>query len=258
MKEIQVISLGAGVQSSTMALMAAHGEIRPMPVAAVFADTQDEPQSVYTWLHWLEKQLPFPVIRVTKGRLSAAKKPLVPGFVKVADNKPESLMPRQCTTDYKVIQILKAISGLIKEQGASGAQQWIGISLEEAHRMKPAYRNPKIQNRWPLIELRLKRHDCLKWMEDHHYPRPPKSACVFCHYRSDAEWRRMKQEEPEAFSRAVAFDKAYRHIPLRTTPGAKAFIHRSLLPLEEVDFSTDFDRGQLSLFGNECEGYCGV
>lgn len=28
---IHVISLGAGVQSSTMALMAAHGEIEPMP-----------------------------------------------------------------------------------------------------------------------------------------------------------------------------------------------------------------------------------
>lgn len=50
---IHVISLGAGVQSSTMALMAAKGEITPMPTAAVFADTQDEPQSVYRWLDWL-------------------------------------------------------------------------------------------------------------------------------------------------------------------------------------------------------------
>ena len=45
-----VISLGAGVQSSTMALMAAHGEITPMPDAAIFADTQSEPASVYRWL----------------------------------------------------------------------------------------------------------------------------------------------------------------------------------------------------------------
>src|SRR5215475_6635832 len=67
---LTVISLGAGVQSSTMALMAAHGEIEPMPKCAIFADTQDEPHSVYTWLDWLEKQLPFPVVRVTAGRLS--------------------------------------------------------------------------------------------------------------------------------------------------------------------------------------------
>lgn len=62
-----IISLGAGVQSSTLALMAVHGEITPMPDAAIFADTQAEPQSVYKWLDWLEMQLPFPVHRVTKG-----------------------------------------------------------------------------------------------------------------------------------------------------------------------------------------------
>ena len=67
-----IISLGAGVQSSTMALMAAHGEITPMPVAAIFADTQAEPTSVYRWLDWLEKQLPFPVYRVSQGSLTDA------------------------------------------------------------------------------------------------------------------------------------------------------------------------------------------
>ncbi len=33
---IHIISLGAGVQSSTMALMAAHGKITPMPKCAIF------------------------------------------------------------------------------------------------------------------------------------------------------------------------------------------------------------------------------
>jgi hypothetical protein len=68
---VHFISLGAGVQSSTLALMAAAGEITPMPEAAVFADTQREPKAVYEWLKWLETQLPFPVLRVTKGDLYA-------------------------------------------------------------------------------------------------------------------------------------------------------------------------------------------
>ncbi len=50
---LRVISLGAGVQSTTMALMAAHGEITPMPDCAIFADTQAEPRSVYEHLEWL-------------------------------------------------------------------------------------------------------------------------------------------------------------------------------------------------------------
>ena len=64
-----IISLGAGVQSSTMALMAAKGEITPMPDCAIFADTGWEPVRVYEWLDWLETQLPFPLYRVSKGNL---------------------------------------------------------------------------------------------------------------------------------------------------------------------------------------------
>ena len=54
----RVISLGAGVQSSVMALMAAKGELTPMPEAAILTDTQWEPKDVYEHLDWLEKQLP--------------------------------------------------------------------------------------------------------------------------------------------------------------------------------------------------------
>ena len=72
---LQIISLGAGVQSSTMALMAAHGEITPMPDAAIFADTGAEPQEVYDWLEWLVLQLPFPVhtVRANGANLTEAQ-----------------------------------------------------------------------------------------------------------------------------------------------------------------------------------------
>jgi len=43
---LRALSLGAGVQSTTLALMAAHGEIGPMPDCAIFADTGWEPQAL--------------------------------------------------------------------------------------------------------------------------------------------------------------------------------------------------------------------
>ena len=67
---INVLSLGAGVQSSTLAMMFAKGELKPMPDFAVFADTQGEPKTVYQWLDWLETQLPYPVYRISKGNLA--------------------------------------------------------------------------------------------------------------------------------------------------------------------------------------------
>jgi len=57
-----VLSLGAGVQSSTVALLAKHGEL-PMPLAAVFADTGIEPAATYRHLDWLATVLPFPIVR---------------------------------------------------------------------------------------------------------------------------------------------------------------------------------------------------
>ena len=60
MDKLTILSLGAGVQSSVMALMAARGEITPMPDCAIFADTQSEPKEIYDWLDWLETQLAFP------------------------------------------------------------------------------------------------------------------------------------------------------------------------------------------------------
>ena len=44
----KVLSLGAGVQSSTLAFMYEYGEIGPMPDFAVFADTMAEPCLLYT------------------------------------------------------------------------------------------------------------------------------------------------------------------------------------------------------------------
>ena len=56
MEQMHVISLGAGVQSTTMLLMAARGEIEPKPKYAIFADTGWEPRAVYQHLEWLEQE----------------------------------------------------------------------------------------------------------------------------------------------------------------------------------------------------------
>jgi hypothetical protein len=252
-----------------MALMAAHGEIKPMPVAAIFADTQAEPASVYRWLDWLEKQLPFPVYRVSRGPLeeetlrvwtmkngNTTVKQSLPAWVSYnGEAKP---LRRKCTADFKLSPIMREARLLMKEHSAKKCVQWIGISLDEAHRMKPS----SVQyatNRWPLIDARMKREDCLRWMESHGYPKPPRSACVFCPYHSDTEWRRLRDEEPEEFAKAVQFERRMhgKH-SLHSTAKCIPYLHRSCVPLDQVDFSTDVERGQGLLWGNECFGMCGV
>ena len=68
---LRALSLGAGVQSTTLALMAAHGAVGPMPDCAIFADTGWEPRAVYEHLDWLMSAnvLPFPVFVVGPGNM---------------------------------------------------------------------------------------------------------------------------------------------------------------------------------------------
>ena len=269
---IHIISLGAGVQSSTMALMAACGEITPMPVAAIFADTQNEPKSVYVWLDWLEKQLPFPVNRVTQGNLADDTLTVrlrkdktgywnrsgVPHYSINADGS-QGHGPRQCTHDFKITPIAREQRRLIKAYGVKHCVVWIGISLDEAARMKPSRVRYATHN-WPLIEAEMTRRDCLAWMKLKSFPTPPRSACIFCPYHSDREWRKLKEEEPEEFAKAVQFERDYQKTKAQTVSkkGFVPFLHNSRKPLSEVDFSTEEERGQLNMFNNECEGMCGV
>ena len=271
--KVHIISLGAGVQSSTMALMAACGELTPMPTAAIFADTQAEPASVYKWLDWLETKLPFPVERVSKGSLTdvALKlrtrktghgqwaKSVIPAYTLEADGT-KGHMQRVCTYDWKVMELLKAqrrIGKIKRGQKTVGVISWIGISYDELHRMKPS-RKPWVEHIWPLVDKKITRTGCLKWMKAHGYPKPPRSACVYCPFHSDSEWLRLKTEEPTEFARAVQFERDLQETKSKTdNMRGVPYLHNSRIPLDKADFKKP-EEPTPSLWGNECEGLCGV
>lgn len=266
--DLRVLSLGAGVQSTTLALMAAHREIGPMPDAAIFADTGWEPRAVYEHLDWLSggNVLPFPIVRVQGVNLrdqvieratrSHGRFITVPYFLQSG-----GMGRRQCTGDAKIEPIHQAVRALLGvPKGARATryrvEQWIGISRDELVRMKAA-RVPWITHRWPLIERRMTRHDCLAWLARHEYPEPPRSACIGCPFHRDSYWRRLQREDPEAFDDAVAVDHAMRAGgPIRGMRQLE-YMHRSCRPLDQVDFRTEAERGQLS-FLDECDGVCGT
>ncbi len=258
--QLRVISLGAGVQSTTLALMAARGDL-PMPDCAIFADTGWEPKAVYTHLDWLETQLPFPVHRVERGnirddllRCAEGHWADVPAFVKNPDGS-VGLINRQCTKQYKIRPIRQKVRQLLgierkKSPDYPIAEQWIGISTDESIRMKPSMEAWQI-NVFKLIEKQMSRRACLSWLEERQYPRPPKSSCVGCPFHDNSQWLALT---PDEFAEAVQIDYAIRN----SRSKGQLFLHRQCVPLDQVDFSTAEDRGQLNLFLNECEGMCGV
>jgi hypothetical protein len=265
---MHVISLGAGVQSTTMALMAAHGEITPMPDCAIFADTGWEPKAVYDHLAWLQGlTLPFPIHIVSTGRnlrddvLRASRHEgrfvAVPFFTVNG-----GLGRRQCTREFKIDPIAKKQRELLGYRPRQSIPDnmvtcWIGISLDEAIRAKPSWYNWQT-NRWPLIEQALHRRDCLAWLNERGYPQPPKSSCIGCPYHDNAHWRHMRDHSPDEFAEAIRIDKALRERGPMKGMRVQQYMHRDLVPLDKVDLRTDAELGQLDLFLNECEGMCGV
>lgn len=264
---IEVISLGAGVQSTVMALMAAEGELTPMPKCAIFADTQFEPKGVYEHLSWLEEQLPFPVYKVTAGDIrdhhlrgygtrSKNAFSTIPFYTAAG-----GLGRRQCTSNYKIDPIrkkLRELLGLRPRQRAPkevAVRQWLGISTDEIVRMKPS-RDLWVENVWPLIDTKMSRQSCLRWFNERYPSRTlAKSACIACPFHNDAMWRDMKANDPESWDQAVEFDHAIRD---KGRNGSQQYVHRSCKPLEEVDLRSLEDMGQLNFFNNECEGMCGI
>lgn len=281
MREYHVLNLGAGVQSTAIYLMVATGYIDDISLdCAIFADTGDEPEAVYSHLQWLQS-IDGPEIIVAKNAMSLGdnlmqsdegdSKPRfssIPAFTAFKPGEPMAITRRHCTHDYKVEAIERTIRrnllGLKPRQRIPKdvhVHQYMGFSFDEPGRASRA------QSRWrdipwgsvhfPLFDDLMKRSDCVQWLDTHgNVPHEvPRSACTFCPFHSNLEWRRVKKN-PVDWERACEVDDALRVKGNSVNRGLEAelYVHKSCRPLRDVDL----DDNQKSLFDMECEGGCGL
>ena len=221
---LTVISLGGGVQSSVMALMASEGEFGKVPDCAIFADTHWEPPTIYTHLDWLSSNLSFPLYAVDNGRsLREDVKALTnhsgnrgfidltlylkgPARAGVRNGQGDGMGRRQCTEHYKIRPIQRKIRELLglsmgqRVPADTTVELWLGISTDETIRMKTSS-DRWIHNRYPLIEVGMSRKDCLEWWGAR-YDRPlERSACIGCPYQSPSPMDRDQTQVPGAVRR---------------------------------------------------------
>ncbi len=270
---MRVLSLGAGVQSTTLLYMAIAGEIETFD-AAIFANTGWEPRAVYDHLERLKPVMEdagIPLHIVASGNIRAdALNPehrfaSMPIFVQNPDGS-RGMGRRQCTSEYKMKPVLlkqRELIGLKPRQRSKThlMDSIVGISWDESQRMRDAT-YPWMKNVYPLVDLRMTRDDCLRWMKQHGHDRPPRSACIGCPFRSQEQWVELRKSSEDDYQDAVDFDNQIREGYARNRGNFKgqAFLHRSMKPLQDVDLSTEEERGIMSLFPrweDECLGMCG-
>lgn len=285
MSEFNVLSLGAGVQSTALYLMFARGEMPMKLDAAIFADTQEEPGEVYRHLEWLKSLGGPPILTGTAGKLgddlvsgrnsTGGRFASIPAFTTKNGGETVGITRRQCSKEYKTEVIGKVlrreILGLQPGRTAGKGvkvNQFIGISLDEAGRAVRMQKNvpaPKYINRqFPLIDGLRTRAEIKGYLQPLVPHETPRSACVFCPYHDDYEWDKQKRTDPEGWARSVEVDAALR------TPGSvvnrqmdqQMYLHRSCKPLELVQLEPKPPASravQLPMnFAPECEGMCGL
>ncbi|MGW3835100.1 hypothetical protein [Streptomyces microflavus] len=249
---LKILSLGAGVQSSSLLALSARG-VLPKADFAIFADTGWEPQSVYQHLDRLEREIAepagIPILRVSSGNIrDDALDPdhrfaSMPLYILNQDGGP-GMTRRQCTSEYKIKPIKKKVRELLgypypaRIPRGVHVEQWVGISTDEFHRAKDS--DVKyMRNRHPLIELGWSRSDCIRYLTSLGLADTPKSSCLGCPFHGNAQWRSIRDESPEEWADVVDFDARIRKGNARATASGnrllgQAFLHRSRVPLSEA------------------------
>jgi len=166
---LRLLSLGAGVQSTALALLSADG-VLPKLDGAIFADTGWEPRAVYDHLDRLEREVlvpaGIPLHRVSRGNLREdivnpeARYGSIPYFIRGRDGS-DGMGRRQCTEVYKLAPLGRKVRELLgaaapdfrRVPKGRGAEQWIGFSADEVHRISDVHGVSYVRKAYPLLDL---------------------------------------------------------------------------------------------------------
>lgn len=229
---MEIISYGGGVQTAALLILTARGKVENPATHAVFADTGSELQATYEHIDLMQSVFPIQIVRSELGPLYEyvmAGKVVIPAF-----GDRGGMTHRRCTERWKI----RIVRKWLREQGAKQAVVQIGISIDEAHRMKDSPLK-WITHSYPLVDMGLSRQDCMNIIEAAGLPIPPRSACWMCAFRKHGEWTLMKGTVE--FKKAVKLEKTMEGL----------YLHPSCVPLDRAIGD------QYSMFqDDECGGYC--
>jgi hypothetical protein len=236
MGRVRVWSYGGGTQSVAIAVLLSKGEIEPVE-RVVIADTGREASE--TWEYTEQHVTPL----LTKVGLSVEVAPhslskvdlyakngnlLIPAYTRQSrkTGRPGQ-MRAMCSNEWK----RRVIQRYLRKQGYGPKNPitlLIGISTDEAHRVKPSDVEWMAHDYPLLYERPTDRMECVKIVTDAGLPTPPKSCCWMCPYRGKQQWRDLHKNYPSDWAQAVALDKEIRKVD------PAVFVHRAGVPLEDA------------------------
>lgn len=236
---MKILSCGAGMQSTALALMSCanklilegrafklNTELNPqVPIydAIIFCDLGLEPDWVQNQVLFIQSAceyagIPFYILNSNlykdyMERYGMRRVVSIP-FWSVDDTGKKGKLPRNCTLDYKIDLIIKFVKWNLlgykkgqktRPEDIKAHELHIGFSKEEEHRCKPNP-NPLFTNSFPLVEMGLTRADNYKYILEVWGLDTKASACCFCPFHTNYFFNHLKENNAETYQKTVAFD----------------------------------------------------
>lgn len=248
-RRVRVFSSGGGVQSTAIMALILQKKIE-MPDYIVMADTERERTSTWEYLEKITgpamRNFDLPIHVIPKSQFTDVdlvskngKSLLMPVFTTYSGKL--GRLPTFCSSEWKRYIVMRYLRKVLK---IKRAEMWLGISIDESNRMTLS-KDKWLEHRYPLIEKGLSRQDCIQIVEDMGWPTPPKSACWSCPHGGNKDWRKLRDEYPEDFQKAIELDEHLRSLdPLVS-------IHLSGKPLKEADLGDEVE-GEMTCTSNMC------
>jgi hypothetical protein len=251
----QFWSYGGGVQSAAIAALIVQARL-PKPDLIGISDTEREKSAVWKYMEDVVR----PALHVHGLTIARIRKSdfahedlwedwgnknepqmLMPVFIANADGSTGRLKSL-CSSRWK----RRVMQRWLRKQGVKECDAWIGFSLDEMRRVRTSDER-WYQYRYPLVfDVPMRRSECMQVIESLGWPPAPRSACWMCPNREDEEWADMRRNWPEDFAKAVALESEMQK------QRQDFFLHRSLKPLDTVDF----EGSQLSMLRGDGDNSC--
>ena len=242
------MSYGGGKQTVAMITLVLEGKL-PRPDLIVMADTGREVKTTFEYLDRVVQ----PALREVGLRVEIAGHEyshhdlyksgdlLLPTFTR--QNGTIGKMPTFCSDEGKQ----RVIRRWLRERGVNDTDVWLGISLDEAERMKDSGLN-WYRHVYPLIELvPMHRSQCVTQIQKFGWEVPNKSRCYMCPNQSALAWKDLKRRADGDFDKAVQLENEVRQ------KDQHVYFHPLAIPLEQA---VEQSKLQKDMFDGCDSGYC--
>lgn len=198
-----VLGLSGGRDSAALAVYMR--QYHPdLEIDYFFTDTGKELPEVYEYLGRLEGMLGRPILRLNPDRDFDFWLKQYNGFL-------PSAQTRWCTRQLKLRPFEHWVRPMLNE--GDTVYSYVAIRSDESYREGYASKHENLIVRLPFREAGVDKTGVLEILEaaglglPTYYSWRTRSGCTFCFFQQKIEWVRLREEHPEAFEEAKAYEK---------------------------------------------------